>query len=99
MSKKTKKEKIIAAYRKKLRLLQQTNQPTELPNQETVKTANKPEPVETHHQKDEQKKQNETNKEDFVLRKYFFVDFRKSVVFIILIIALEIGIYFAKLIK
>lgn len=94
MPKKTKKEKLLAAYRKQLRQLKENKNlsNSEVPAVEEIKEK----PVE---KKVDLKKNNEQISEDIVLSKYFYMDFRKSLVFIVLIIALEIGLYFAKLIK
>ncbi len=81
MSKKTKKEKIIAAYRKQLRLLHE---------QQPILQEKKETPEEKAQAIPEKKAE---------LPKYFFADFRKSLIFIIIIIALEIGLYFVKLLK
>ncbi|MCS6956798.1 MAG: hypothetical protein NZM02_03080 [Patescibacteria group bacterium] len=92
MPKKTKKEKIIAQYRKKIRLLS-FNQ--ENKNNISQNNNNK------HSIKKETKeiKQIEKDKDKSFFNKYFLLDLKKSLFLIILIIALEIGLYFAKLIK
>ncbi|MBI5127530.1 hypothetical protein HZA76_03705 [Candidatus Roizmanbacteria bacterium] len=81
MSKKTKKEKIIAAYRKQLRHLRESQPVLPIKKDSPVVVAK----VVT------QPKQ--------TLPNYFFVDFKKSLIFIVLIIALEIALYFVKLLK
>ncbi len=88
MSKKTKKEKILSAYRKKLRLLEQPDQKfSDLKAQVVI-----PNTI--------SKEQPETKKTFQVPPpKHFFSDLRKSLFLITAIIALEIGLYFAKLIK
>lgn len=92
MPKKTKKEKILAAYRKKLRLLEQTR-PSETPSvlgnlKHEIKT------------KSINKNAFQAKKTELVpAPKFFFVDLKKSLILIVLIVALEIGLYFARLIK
>ena len=85
MPKKTKKEKIIAAYRNKLRILYST-QPVI-----TEKTPNATAPE-------------QSGKEDFILSEqdkttttFFMGDFKKSILLILGIIALEIILYFATI--
>lgn len=95
MAKKTKQEKILAAYRKKLRLLNQSRSPIESGMTKERETP-VPSPVITA--KAGIRIPEETQ-EDATLKKYFLVDFKKSFIFIVTIIALEIGIYFARLIK
>lgn len=95
MPKKTKKEKLLARYHKKLRLLEnkqaivspvqiKISNPVSIPpvNNET-KTAII-EPLTQEHKQ---------------LNQYFFSDLKKSLLLITLIIGLEISLYFAKLIK
>lgn len=88
MPKKTKKEKILAAYRKKLRLLEQSNikSPPSLTSEVNVRTTN----TRTSEVKQTEK---------IAPPKYFFLDLRKSLILVSIIIAVEIGLYFAKLIK
>ncbi len=89
MSKKTKKEKIIAAYRKKLRLLERSSIESRMTKEKNVI------PAKTGiHQTPEVKKTEQETRPVF-----FFVDFRKSLIFVALIIALEIALYFVKLLK
>lgn len=89
MSKKTKKEKIIAAYRRKMKLLEQKviNEPQEalltpltLPVKKITQNRQQPE---------------EENK----IRQYFLKDLKKSFMVIFLIITLEIIIYYASINK
>ena len=88
MPKKTKKEKLLALYHRKIRLLEnrqvvsspvQTKIPVAISmpsiNNETKTAINEP------------------------LNQYFFSDLKKSLILITLIIGLEISLYFAKLIK
>lgn len=93
MSKKTKKEKILAAYRKKLRLLEELNkQSTPL----TVRST----PSSTFEIKKQNKKTSKIKQYQLDSSpKYFFLDLKKSLILIVIIIALEIGLYFVKLIK
>jgi hypothetical protein len=92
MPKKTKKEKLLALYRKRIRLLEQKSQiiiekspitksekielPTKLENEEIIPTS-----------------------QENLISKYFFLDLKKSLILIVLIIALEIGLYFVRIIK
>lgn len=86
MPKKTRKEKILAAYRKKLRSLEQPKKVL---------------PDKNYHQELPVKKSEPSKKIEPISQevKNFFPDLRKSLILIILIIALEIGLYFARLIK
>ncbi len=89
MPKKTKKQKILAKLHRQKQLLKQTNlisQPSSLPMSPKKENVNK----------DYQKA---LNTQDDVLKKYFLIDFRKSLMIVVLIITLEIAFYFAKLIK
>lgn len=88
MPKKTKKEKIIAAYRKQLKLIEQ-----------------KPDPIrvlpETKKQEKEidQPKISVINDEDKRIASFFYLDLKKSLILIFIVIALEIVLYFARIIK
>ncbi len=93
MSKKTKKEKILAAYRRKLRLLEQNEKPIQ-PSIMTVERRTNKEEVEAS-----KKPKNVQGISQSLLSKYFFSDLKKSLVLVVLIIALEFLLYFAKLIK
>ena len=88
MPKKTKKEKLLAMYHRKLRLLEdrevktsfiQTKTPvstlTSVFNNKTIPVIIQP------------------------VNQYFFSDLKKSLLLITLIIGVEISLYFAKLIK
>lgn len=87
MPKKTKKEKLLAVYRKKLRLLEQANkQPL----------SKMPEPASSLISETVSKT---IINEQTVAPRYFFTDLRKSLILVVIIIALEISLYFAKLIK
>ncbi|PIP14782.1 hypothetical protein COW98_05225 [Candidatus Roizmanbacteria bacterium CG22_combo_CG10-13_8_21_14_all_35_9] len=84
MPKKTKKEKILAEYRKKIK---QLNQSLVVPApQIKIPTIIK-------------SRLNDQSTNDNKLLTYFFQDFKKSLFIIGFIIALEIGLYFAKLIQ
>jgi len=89
MSKKTKKEKILAAYRKKLRLLEQFKGSNITPLQT----------VNIQKEKDDKETVEVEKIEQISPPKYFFTDLRKSLILVFIIIALEISLYFAKLIK
>jgi hypothetical protein len=86
MPKKTKKEKILAMYHKKLRMLE---------NQQAFTSPVKlktPNPI----------IQAPTVKEEKIEipeSKYFFSDLKKSLLLIVLIIGVEVALYFAHLIK
>lgn len=87
MPKKTKKEKILAMYHKKLRLLEdrQTVTPSVLvktPVNTTKIIENKISPEITE-----------------PVNQYFFSDLKKSLLLIVLIIGIEVSLYAAKLIK
>ena len=85
MPKKTKKQKILVEYRRKLRLLERSV--TSRMTEEKVipaKAGYSP-------------PQREIPKQP--PQKYFFSDLRKSLILVVVIIALEIGLYFAKLIR
>ena len=93
MPKKTKKEKILAEYRKKLKLLKEI--PVFTPKQQT--TAKKEEKILPQSSISHQTKK--LNKEDNFIFSYFLNDLKKSFLISFLLIALEIFLYFAKLIK
>ncbi len=85
MPKKTKKEKILALYHKKIRLLE--SKQTTIPA--TVPTTPSPAPMPIIKQ--------ETKISP--LNQYFFSDLKKSLILITLIIGLELLFYYAKLFK
>lgn len=89
MPKKTRKEKIIAQYRKKIKLLDQQNNYSLIEKKSLEK------------QPDIKKieENNNLNKNNSSDNKYFFNDLKKSLIITFLIIALEISLYFANLIK
>ncbi len=90
MPKRTKREKIIAEYRKRMRLLQQMN----LSSVQSV-------------QKEEQTEENKPLSQSLppagdsseAVKKFFIGDLKKSFIFIIIIIALEIIVYFGTISK
>lgn len=98
MPKKTKKEKIIAQYRKKLQLISNlSNNPLLLNPQKQnikIKKESEKEKIIINNEKSNYQK-NITNKKN----NYFFQDLKKSLFLIFFIIALEISLYFVKFIK
>jgi len=97
MPKKTKQEKIIAEYRKKLKLLQQNS--ISLPQIEKKPITQKidnhvltPKPHETLISTDQK-----TYSELQVAKTNFVADFKKSLLLTVAIIALEIFLYFATI--
>lgn len=91
MPKKTRKEKIIAEYRKRLRLLQS--------NQNTIQyTPSTPEPASSP-EKTEKKQPIMETEEDSLITSYFKKDFKKSLFLIAIVITLEISLYFVRIIK
>jgi hypothetical protein len=85
MPKKTKKEKLLAFYHKKIRLLGSKQTSTHATVSTTPSTA--PMPI--------------ANQEIKIspINQYFFSDLKKSLILIILIIGLEITLYFVTMIK
>ena len=89
MSRKTKKEKIIADYRKRLKLLSQDQKsPVVIENKEIQPNQKKIA---------RQDKQNMPSSSDGGKNKFFIKDFRKSIFIICLIITLEIVLYFVTI--
>jgi len=90
MSKKTRKEKIIAGYRKKLQFFQQ---------QKNLQTdIDKPIPIiQSEQKKIEIEEKFAPIEEDLTTKKYFLRDFKKSIGLIVIIIALEIVFYFVRI--
>ncbi len=82
MPKKTRKEKILALYRKKLRLLER---PTPVPMAEP-----KPKIKVTNDNM-------ELSDEEKQITHYFSVDLKKSLILIAIVITLEISLYFATI--
>lgn len=96
MPKKTKKEKIIAQYRRKLKLLERLQAPPSfnkevISNQNSKKATNKTELNITFEKKNEDK--------DIKTVSFFLADLRKSFILIGIIIALEILLYFVRIIN
>lgn len=87
MSKKTKRQKVIAAYRNKLRLLQKDQQSQIITQREkplekkAVNTVQKP----------------NIAAELMFYRTYFIQDFRKSILLIGIILTLEIALYYGTI--
>lgn len=96
MPKKTRKEKVIAAYRKKLRLLEQMEKPS---TPEVVTSFAKGEPIEPIEDASPVRieEKSTVNKEETALKTFFIKDLKKSLLLIGLIIALEIIIYFGTI--
>lgn len=94
MPKKTKKQKIIAQYRKKLKLLSDFSNTQRLEKKDDLQKEDKNEKVENL-----TLSTNNNLSSDNLNKKYFLKDFKKSILLIVFIIALEIGLYFVKLIK
>lgn len=88
MPKKTKKEKLLARYHRKIRLLENRQMiispvPTKIPTAKSTPASShetKPVVIEP-------------------VNQYFFSDLKKSLILIILIVGVEVGLYMAKLIK
>lgn len=88
MPKKTKKEKLLAMYHKKLRLLEKKDVMTSSIQTKTqisvapTIASNKIKPVENE-----------------PVNQYFYSDLKKSVLLTILILGIEVSLYFAELIR
>lgn len=95
MPKKTKKEKLLARYHKKLRLLE-NRQTVNPPVQAKIINEVSMPPVESKIKTPINEPLTQEHKQ---LDQYFFSDLKKSLLLITLIIGLEISLYFAKLIK
>ena len=99
MPKKTKRDKIIAQYRKKLKLLQSIQSvpqsvPQSIPQQPILsQTPSKSLKITPAIEK------NQTKEEDRLISKYFYQDFKKSLIFITVTIALEFSLYFVRMIR
>ena len=87
MSRRTKEEKKLAEYRRRLKLLQ----PTE--KTESFAESEKPTSLEEVKTKEKIVKSNQDSQQ----QSYFRKDLKKSLVFILLIITLEIIIYSARI--
>jgi len=93
MPKKTKKEKIISEYRKRIRLLQQYSSPESTQTlSPTVSEVKKP--ANNHQQTTVEI---HVDEKELQLKTFFFKDLKRSALFISLIIALEIIIYFGTI--
>lgn len=96
MPKKTRKEKVIAAYRKKIKLLEQMEKPS-TPGVTTSFAKSEPiGPIEDAPPIIIEEKPI-INKEETALKTFFIKDLKKSLLLIGLIIALEIIIYFGTI--
>jgi len=97
MPKKTKRQKIIAQYRKKIKLLETDKIPDKVKiNQPIISVA----PIKIPDEKPSDKIINHEltiNNEDRLLTNYFVTDLKKSIWLSFLIIALEIIFYFATI--
>lgn len=87
MTKKTREEKKLAVVRKKMKFLEQLKRTENL---------NRQIPQATPHIQEPQEKAKETS-EDQLRRTYFIKDLKKSALVILLVSALEIIIYFARI--
>ncbi len=101
MPKKTKKQKILAAYRRKLQLLenQSFEQKTLLSNKKNHSinlTEEKNNLVKESNNNNKNKVMLETS-QDQIIKKLFIQDFLKSFLLIILIIGLIVGLYLLKI--
>lgn len=96
MPKKTREEKIVARYRKKIRLLEQQ---AHSPSIETINKITKPNPKPPIIKEPTQSidKISASTKTDESLRKFFVKDLTKSLLLIVLIVALEISLYFVRI--
>jgi len=97
MPKKTKKQKVIAQYRKKIKLIQESF-PSNLEKSSTITVEKNI--VISPPQQELKQKENLFNKERpklLLVRKYFLADFKRSFVLILLIIVLEIIFYFVSI--
>lgn len=86
MPKKTKKEKLLARYHKKLRELENNTGAPMKKIEEKVQAVVTP-------------KIEKVSEVDIQNNKYFYTDLKKSLLLIFLIIGVEVGLFFAKLIK
>ncbi len=90
MPKKTREEKIVASYRKKLKLLgQYDNKTTANKKDIDLKTVTSPTKEKTS--------ATVLNEEDLMIKAFFLKDFSRSISLILFIIALEIILYFASI--
>lgn len=95
MPKKTKKQKILAKLHRQQQLLKKEYFVNVIDEENSQKSM-----VKVKNDKiDSQNNLKKINNEDLILKKYFLIDFKKSFLIIVFIIALEIALYFVKLIK
>ena len=97
MPKKTKKQKIIAQYRKKIKLLETSKIPTEVKTSQPIISAPSKKIFEEKPSDKVINQESEINNEDNLLTNYFVTDLKKSIWLSFLIIALEIIFYFATI--
>lgn len=88
MPKKTRREKMLSAYRKKLKLLEQLNAPV------VVEQAVRPEKIP---EVKISREKYESNDDEKLIKNFFISDLKKSIFLIGIIIALEIIIYFGTI--
>jgi len=93
MPKKTKKEKILAEYRKKLRLLKEKS----ISDQKLESIIKKEKRITPQSKKSTQTK--EITKEEYLISSHFINDLKKSLLISFSLIFLQFFIYFSKLIK
>lgn len=93
MPKKTKKQKIIAQYRKKIKLLSKISN---FSKDSSLKPKDKKNEEEKNFQPT---KNNNNNKEILLNQKHFSEDLKKSLLISFLIIMIEVLLYFANFIK
>ena len=92
MPKKTKKEKLLAFYHRKIRLLENEHMDTSATPSIYLSSAPKPIVNPPNQMINQEIK-------TLPINQYFFSDLKKSLILITLIIGLEISLYFAKLIR
>jgi hypothetical protein len=95
MPSKTRKEKIIADYRRRLRLLQESQDTTPLHSDIDAKQTDSKQPSSTASTTDNKK--HIVSEEDILITSYFKKDFKKSLLLIAIVITLEISLYFATI--
>lgn len=92
MPKKTKKQKIIAEYHKKIQLLQKQRYPN-IKTEEKISTPIKKEEI----IKESIKKELLSTEAEIIIKNFFYQDFKKSFILIATIVALEFFLYFATI--
>ncbi len=95
MPKKTKKQKIISEYRKKIKLFSNFSNIEKKEKENNLKIENKKKQIKNL----QLSSYNDTESLDNLNKQYFLKDFKKSIILIIFIITIEIALYFANLIK